>query len=81
MLPLKAECLTDRGPRPLGEFAVTMKKMLLGSIFGLLAAVPVAGAAELNLYTTREPSLVQPLLEAFTASTGTKVNTIFLKDG
>ncbi len=40
-----------------------------------------AAAAELNLYTTREPGLVQPLIDAFTASTGTKVNTIFLKDG
>lgn len=55
--------------------------MLLGSVCGLGLAVPAAGAAELNLYTTREPGLVQPLLDAFTASTGTKVNTIFMKDG
>ncbi|MEZ5724313.1 MAG: extracellular solute-binding protein [Paracoccaceae bacterium] len=40
-----------------------------------------AGAEELNLYTTREPKLVEPLLEAFTAETGIDVNTIFLKDG
>lgn len=40
-----------------------------------------ATAAELNLYTTREPGLVQPLLDAFTQATGTKVNTIFMKDG
>lgn len=40
-----------------------------------------AMAAEINLYTTREPALVEPLLQAFTKSTGTKVNTIFLKDG
>ena len=43
---------------------------------------PVAAAAgEVNLYTTREPSLVQPLLDAFTAQTGTQVNTVFVKDG
>lgn len=40
-----------------------------------------AAPAEVNLYTTREPGLVQPLLKAYTASTGVKVNTIFLKDG
>ncbi|MBY5780115.1 Fe(3+) ABC transporter substrate-binding protein [Rhizobium leguminosarum] len=41
----------------------------------------IAAAAELNLYTTREPALIAPLLEAFTKSTGTKINTVFLKDG
>ncbi|MBY3558522.1 Fe(3+) ABC transporter substrate-binding protein [Rhizobium laguerreae] len=41
----------------------------------------IAAAAEINLYTTREPALIAPLLEAFTKSTGTKVNTVFLKDG
>lgn len=38
-------------------------------------------AQELNLYTSREPGLVEPLLQAFTSSTGVKVNTVFLKDG
>ena len=45
------------------------------------AAVQTAEAGEVNLYTTREPGLIQPLLDAFTASTGIKVNTVFLKDG
>ncbi|AXV18491.1 iron ABC transporter substrate-binding protein (plasmid) [Neorhizobium sp. SOG26] len=40
-----------------------------------------AVSAELNLYTTREPALIAPLIEAFTKSSGTKINTIFLKDG
>ncbi|NHF74337.1 Fe(3+) ABC transporter substrate-binding protein [Paracoccus xiamenensis] len=38
-------------------------------------------AQELNLYTSREPGLVEPLLAAFTEETGIKVNTVFLKDG
>jgi iron(III) transport system substrate-binding protein len=46
----------------------------------LAAALP-ASAQELNLYTTREPGLIQPLLDAFTKSTGIKVNSIFVKDG
>src|ERR1043165_8652404 len=36
---------------------------------------------ELTLYTTREVALVQPLLSAFTARTGTQVNPVFVKDG
>ena len=50
---------------------------------GLLALCATAPAfsAEVNIYTTREPGLIQPLLDAFTASTGTTVNTIFLQEG
>ena len=44
------------------------------------AGAPQAGG-EVNLYTTREPGLIQPLLDAFTASSGIKVNTVLLKDG
>ncbi|MDQ0318451.1 iron(III) transport system substrate-binding protein [Pararhizobium capsulatum DSM 1112] len=47
----------------------------------LLTIPSLAAAAKINVYTTREPALIAPLLEAFTASTGTKVNTVFLKDG
>lgn len=45
----------------------------------LAAALP-ASAAEVNVYTTREPGLIQPLFDAFTAETGTKVNVLFGKD-
>ncbi|CAH1681222.1 Ferric iron ABC transporter, iron-binding protein [Hyphomicrobiales bacterium] len=45
-----------------------------------LLAVP-ALAQEVNLYTTREPALLNPALEAFTKDTGIKVNAVFLKDG
>lgn len=47
------------------------------------AAADVADAApgEVNLYTTREPGLIQPLLDAFTASSGIQVNTVFVRDG
>jgi iron(III) transport system substrate-binding protein len=60
----------------------------------LLAAAcarPAPGEAEVdtapaedrvvNLYTTREPGLVQPLVEAFTEQTGIRVYVVFLKDG
>lgn len=38
-------------------------------------------AAQVNLYTTREPALIQPLLQEFSSKTGVKVNTVFIKDG
>ncbi|UOF94047.1 MAG: extracellular solute-binding protein [Bordetella sp.] len=36
---------------------------------------------KINLYTTREPKLIKPLLNAFTKETNILVNTIFVKDG
>jgi iron(III) transport system substrate-binding protein len=47
----------------------------------MLSAAGAAQAQELNLYTTREPGLIEPLLASFKASTGIAVNTVFLKDG
>jgi iron(III) transport system substrate-binding protein len=63
-----------------------MRSSMLGVcssvVAALLLATPVAaGAQDLNLYTTREPGLMQPLLDAFTKATGIKVNSIFVKDG
>jgi iron(III) transport system substrate-binding protein len=46
------------------------------------AALPAAAPAqEVNLYTTRETGLIQPLLDAFSKDTKIKVNSIFIKDG
>lgn len=36
---------------------------------------------EVNVYTTREPKLIQPLFDLFTKSTGIKVNAIFVEKG
>ncbi|WP_269499287.1 Fe(3+) ABC transporter substrate-binding protein [Castellaniella sp. S9] len=46
-----------------------------------LLAASAAMAAEVNLYTTREPKLIEPLLNAYTQQSGVKVNTVFVKDG
>jgi iron(III) transport system substrate-binding protein len=45
-----------------------------------MIAAPAA-AQTLNIYTTREPGLLQPLVDAFTKATGIKVNSIFVRDG
>ncbi|PRD40839.1 iron ABC transporter substrate-binding protein [Phyllobacterium phragmitis] len=56
-----------------------VKTALFGSVMALAGSG--ASAAELNIYTTREPGLIQPLLDAFTAKSDVKVNTVFMKDG
>ncbi len=59
-----------------------VRRAVTGAAFVALAACPLAAAAqEVNLYTTRETGLIKPLLDAFTKSTGIKVNTVFVKDG
>ncbi|PID72423.1 MAG: iron ABC transporter substrate-binding protein [Desulfobulbus propionicus] len=44
-------------------------------------ALPVYGADEINLYSYRQPFLIQPLMDAFTAKTGVKVNVVYAKKG
>lgn len=58
----------------------TAKMFSIVSLLALGAAVP-ALAQEVNIYTTREPGLIQPILDAFTAETGVTVNTVFLENG
>lgn len=55
-------------------------RIVAASLLALCAASP-ALSAEVNIYTTREPGLIQPLLDAFTESTDIAVNTVFLQDG
>ena len=56
-------------------------------LYAILACVSsalaptLAAAQELNLYTTREPGLIQPLIDGFGKATGITVKTIFVKDG
>ncbi len=59
----------------------SFKKFIFGAALAVVLGAPMVQAAELNIYTTREPGLIQPLLDAYTATSGTKINTIFLKDG
>lgn len=47
----------------------------------LVAAAAPAIADEVNVYSSRQPYLVEPLFNAFTAETGIKVNVSFLKKG
>ncbi|NBN64546.1 Fe(3+) ABC transporter substrate-binding protein [Pannonibacter tanglangensis] len=48
----------------------------------VVSVAPVALAdGEVNIYSYRQPTLIQPLLDAFTAETGIKTNVIFANEG
>jgi len=57
------------------------RRFLAGLVLSLGLFAAAAQAAEVNLYSTREPGLLNPLLEKFTAETGIKVNTVYLSTG
>lgn len=45
------------------------------------AAIAAPALADVNVYTTRQPELIQPVMDAFTAQTGIPVNLAFVDDG
>ena len=46
-----------------------------------LSAAPAFAGDEVNIYSYRQPELIQPLLDAFKADTGISANVIFLDKG
>jgi len=54
---------------------------VLLAAFVAFMAVPALADGEVNVYTTREPGLIQPLLDAFAKEANTKVNVIFVESG
>lgn len=56
-----------------------MKRALLALVLGT-TALP-AFAEEVNIYSHRQPELIQPLLDAFTAETGIATNVAFVDKG
>ena len=53
--------------------------LLLTAAAGFAAKSAAAGAV--NIYSYRQPELIQPLLDAFTAETGLVTNVLFLEKG
>lgn len=60
-----------------------MRKILipLVTVAMTLVAAPSHAEGEVNLYSYRQPFLIEPMLEEFTNQTGTKVNVVFAKKG
>ncbi len=68
------------------KFRHSMKSNLslacgLISVLGFSFVPAAKGAEEVNLYSYRQPFLIKPLLAAFTAETGIKVNSVYAKKG
>ena len=57
---------------------MSLRTVLLATAAG---AVALPALAEVNVYTTRQPELIQPVIDAFTAETGIEVNLAFVEEG
>jgi iron(III) transport system substrate-binding protein len=56
--------------------------LLLGlTLAGSLLSRPAAAAESVNIYSYREPGLIDPLLKAFSAKTGITTNVVFAQAG
>jgi ABC-type thiamine transport system substrate-binding protein len=51
------------------------------SVLVFSVSLPAFAQETLTLYTTREPGLIQPLLDSWTKTSGIKVSTVYIKDG
>ncbi|ASQ15695.1 extracellular solute-binding protein [Enterobacter cloacae] len=58
-----------------------LRCITLASALIVPASFSALASNDLTLYTTREPSLIQPLLDSWSKSSGIKVNTVYIKDG
>lgn len=56
---------------------MTIRSLLLATA----CAAPLPALADVNIYTTRQPELIQPVIDAFTAETGIAVNLAFVEEG
>ena len=58
-----------------------MFRKLTSTVLATALLATTASADEINVYSYRQPELIKPLFDAFTAETGTDVNVTFLKKG
>jgi iron(III) transport system substrate-binding protein len=70
---------TDGRPDPL-EIVMKASRFAVGALMMAVAmatSAPASQAEEVNVYSYRQPFLIQPILDAFTKETGIKVNVLF----
>jgi iron(III) transport system substrate-binding protein len=68
------------------EDIMTPTKRLIGVLLGAVALAgatlpALAQSSEVNIYSYREPGLIQPLLDRFSEETGIKANVLYAGDG
>src|SRR5690606_26377463 len=81
-----AHCSGTLTPPDIGRTCMTnttrLALALLGSVaLTSLAAPAFAQSGEVNIYSYREQSLLQPLLDKFSDETGIKANVLYAGDG
>ena len=57
---------------------MSLRRILFATACATIASPTVA---DVNIYTTRQPDLIAPVMDAFTAETGIVVNLAFVDDG
>ena len=60
---------------------VRLRALAIGFASLTLLTATASASQEVNIYTTREPGLIKPLLDAFTTRTGIVANTVFVDKG
>ena len=75
-MPMRADS------RMFGRFvAGAAGALALAALLAASSATPAPAGGEVNLYSYRQPFLIQPLLDAFTDTTGIAVNVVYAKKG
>ena len=60
---------------------MSLRALLLATVTCASPLLATPALADVNIYTTRQPELIQPVIDAFTAETGIAVNLAFVEDG
>ena len=71
----------DFGPHRMRQCSLAALSGALAAVTSVAATSPAAAQGQVNIYSYREPGLINPLLKAFTDKTGIKTNVIFAADG
>lgn len=66
---------------PIQSARRTWYACLAATAMSALVHAPASAADEVNIYSYRQPELIQPVLDAFTEETGIKTNVLFLDKG
>ena len=79
------ELLTKELSKMIKQSAWIIRRPLLQGTFvfvlGVFIFIGVSRASELNIYSHRQPFLIQPFLDAYKKETGTKINIVYASKG
>jgi iron(III) transport system substrate-binding protein len=62
-------------------FSAHLRNAACAALLAVAGATSASASDEVNIYSYREPGLINPMLDAFTKETGIKTNVVFAKDG